>query len=190
MENQSQNQPEQQQQQQQQLPELSPRYPPPSRTGLSPHQQYQLDILWKNHNQEVEQMRDFKNHQLPLTRMKRMMKANRDVKLVSSEAPVVLSKACEMFIHDLILRAWLDAQENHVCTIETINIYDAICRVDNYKFLILPSSSSGGAGSNSSEVRGQSHDSSVGETNPGVTMTEEEQLFGVNLGTHIDDDII
>ncbi|KAF3341103.1 hypothetical protein FCM35_KLT09947 [Carex littledalei] len=184
MENQSQNQPEQQQ-----LPELPPRYRPLSRTGLLPHQQYELDMLWKNHNQEVEHMRDFKHHQLPLTRMKRMMKANRDIKLVSSEAPVVLAKACEMFIHDLILRAWLDAVENHVCTIETINIYDAVCRIDPYKFLILPSSGSG-AGINSSEVRGQSHDSSVGETNPGVTITEEEQPFGVNPGMCMDDNII
>lgn len=184
MENRSQKQPEQQQ-----LQELSPKYPT---VELLPHQQYQVDVLWKNHNQEVEQMTDFKTHQLPVTRIRRVMKAGRGVDLVSSEAPVMIAKACEMFIQDLTLRAWIDAEENDMSTLEPINFYDAICHTSAYKFLILPSGTGNSSGgSSSSEVRTRSQYPSVGETNPYVipTAVEAEQPFGVNLGTHMDEEL-
>ncbi|CAG8611464.1 5184_t:CDS:2 [Paraglomus brasilianum] len=37
---------------------------------------------------------DFKNHPLPLARIKKVMKVDEDVKMISSEAPVIFAKAC------------------------------------------------------------------------------------------------
>jgi hypothetical protein len=48
---------------------------------------------------------DFKNHNdLPLARIKRIMKSDEDVRMISAEAPVLFAKACEMFILELTLR--------------------------------------------------------------------------------------
>ncbi|KRX00273.1 Histone-fold [Pseudocohnilembus persalinus] len=49
----------------------------------------------------------FKNHQLPLARVKKIMKSDEDVRMISSEAPVLFAKACEIFIIELTHRAWL-----------------------------------------------------------------------------------
>jgi nuclear transcription factor Y, gamma len=165
MENRSQNQPEEK------LTELYLGFPPQPPLTLSPHQQYQLDVLWKNHKEEVEHMTDFKTHPLPVTRVRRVMKACREVEMVSSEAPIMIAKACEMFIHDLTLRAWINAQENTMSTIETINFYDAICHTDNYKFLIMPR---GGRGSSSAATSGSQYPPAI-ETKPQVLVTDEEQ---------------
>ncbi|KAH8521922.1 hypothetical protein H0E87_002815 [Populus deltoides] len=41
-------------------------------------------------------------HSLPLARIKKIMKkSGDDVKMISGEAPIVFSKACELFIEDL-----------------------------------------------------------------------------------------
>ena len=51
---------------------------------------------------------DFKGnkHQLPLARIKKIMKSDEDVRMISAEAPILFAKACELFILDLTLRAW------------------------------------------------------------------------------------
>lgn len=43
---------------------------------------------------------DFKSnkHQLPLARIKKIMKSDEDVRMISAEAPVLFAKACELFI--------------------------------------------------------------------------------------------
>jgi nuclear transcription factor Y gamma len=45
-------------------------------------------------------------HQLPLARIKKIMKSDEDVRMISAEAPVLFAKACELFVLDLTLRAW------------------------------------------------------------------------------------
>lgn len=47
---------------------------------------------------------DYKNQQLPLARIKKIMKSDEDVRMISAEAPVLFAKACEMFILELTLR--------------------------------------------------------------------------------------
>lgn len=53
-------------------------------------------------------MLDYKQnkHQLPLARIKKIMKSDEDVRMISAEAPVLFAKACELFILDLSMRAW------------------------------------------------------------------------------------
>ena len=43
---------------------------------------------------------------LPLARIKKIMKSDEDVRMISAETPILFAKACEMFIMELTLRSW------------------------------------------------------------------------------------
>lgn len=86
--------------------------------------------------QEIEQINDFKNHQLPLARIKKIMKADEDVRMISAEAPILFSKACELFILELTIRSWLHAEENKRRTLQKNDISAAITRTDIFDFLV------------------------------------------------------
>ncbi|GAU11538.1 hypothetical protein TSUD_345290 [Trifolium subterraneum] len=44
--------------------------------------QQQLQAFWAKQSQEIEKVTDFKNHSLPLARIKKIMKADEDVRMV------------------------------------------------------------------------------------------------------------
>jgi len=47
----------------------------------------------------------FKNHNdLPLARIKRIMKSDEDVRMIRAETPVLFARACELFILELTIR--------------------------------------------------------------------------------------
>ncbi|KAF2309488.1 hypothetical protein GH714_003226 [Hevea brasiliensis] len=58
--------------------------------------QQQLQTFWTNQYQEIEQATDFKNHSLPLARIKKIMKADEDVRMISAEAPVIFARAFDI----------------------------------------------------------------------------------------------
>lgn len=99
-------------------------------------QQQQLQMFWANQMQEIEQTNDFKNHSLPLARIKKIMKADEDVRMISAEAPVIFAKACEMFILELTLRSWIHTEENKRRTLQKNDIAAAISRTDVFDFLV------------------------------------------------------
>ncbi|KAI8529223.1 hypothetical protein RHMOL_Rhmol12G0208000 [Rhododendron molle] len=100
------------------------------------HQQNQLNTFWTHQRQEIESATDFKNHQLPLARIKKIMKADEDVRMISAEAPVLFAKACELFILELTIRSWLHAEENKRRTLQKNDIAAAITRTDIFDFLV------------------------------------------------------
>ena len=99
------------------------------------HQQ-QLRMFWQQQMQEIESGGDFKNHQLPLARIKKIMKSDEDVRMISSEAPVLFAKACEMFILELTLRSWIHSEENKRRTLQRNDIAAAITKTDIFDFLV------------------------------------------------------
>jgi nuclear transcription factor Y gamma len=99
-------------------------------------QQQQLQMFWTNQMHEIEQTTDFKNHSLPLARIKKIMKADEDVRMISAEAPVIFAKACEMFILELTLRSWIHTEENKRRTLQKNDIAAAISRTDVFDFLV------------------------------------------------------
>ncbi|KAL4273234.1 hypothetical protein GQ457_13G000570 [Hibiscus cannabinus] len=120
---------------------------PPAAFSNSPHQlayqqaqhfhhQQQLQVFWANQMQEIEHTVDFKNHSLPLARIKKIMKADEDVRMISAEAPVIFAKACEMFILELTLRSWIHTEENKRRTLQKNDIAAAISRTDVFDFLV------------------------------------------------------
>lgn len=98
--------------------------------------QQQLQTFWANQYQEIEKVNDFKNHSLPLARIKKIMKADEDVRMISAEAPVVFARACEMFILELTLRSWNHTEENKRRTLQKNDIAAAITRTDIFDFLV------------------------------------------------------
>ncbi|KAL7205116.1 hypothetical protein ACSBR2_018104 [Camellia fascicularis] len=86
----------------------------------------QLQSFWANQYQEIEKVNDFKNHNLPLARIKKTMKADENVRMISAEAPIVFARACEMFILELTLRSWNHTEENKRRTLQKNDIAAAI----------------------------------------------------------------
>jgi nuclear transcription factor Y, gamma len=109
-----------------------------------------LNNFWTEQLQQMRELgtaipqteQDFKNHNdLPLARIKRIMKSDEDVRMISAEAPVLFAKACEMFILELTLRSWSYSENNKRRTLQKEDIREAIQRTDIFDFLVdLPNS--------------------------------------------------
>ncbi|KAI8601035.1 putative nuclear transcription factor Y subunit C-2 [Dissophora ornata] len=93
--------------------------------------------FWKEQITAAEEFdSDFKNHPLPLARIKKVMKSDPEVKMISAEAPILFSKACEIFICEITRRAWLHAEENKRRTLQRSDVASAASRSDQFDFLI------------------------------------------------------
>ncbi|XP_015958658.1 nuclear transcription factor Y subunit C-2 [Arachis duranensis] len=95
-----------------------------------------LHNFWDNQYREIEQAADFRIHSLPLARIKKIMKADENVKMISAEAPIIFSKACEMFIMELTMRAWNNAEENKRRTLQKNDIAAAVTKTEVFDFLV------------------------------------------------------
>lgn len=56
--------------------------------------------------------------------------------MISAEAPMLFSKAAEIFIMELTLRAWVHTEENKRRTLQRSDIAMAISKCDQFDFLI------------------------------------------------------
>lgn len=79
----------------------------------------------------------YKDLQLPLARIKRLMKVEEEVKMVASEVPILFSKVAEMFIEELTLRAWINTEENKRRILQKNDLSAAVKTSDVYDFLIF-----------------------------------------------------
>lgn len=97
-----------------------------------------LEQFWPKVTDEIRTMSisDLKRQELPLARIKKIMKLDEDVKMISAEAPVLFGKACEMFIHELTMRAWVHTEDNKRRTLQRNDIAMAITKYDQFDFLI------------------------------------------------------
>lgn len=101
-----------------------------------------LESFWMGQIAEMDSLdigteQDFKNHNdLPLARIKRIMKSDEDVRMISAEAPVLFAKACEMFILELTLRAWCNSEKCKRKTLQKEDIESAIKNTDIFDFLV------------------------------------------------------
>ncbi|KAK4389309.1 UNVERIFIED_CONTAM: Nuclear transcription factor Y subunit C-2 [Sesamum calycinum] len=76
-------------------------------------------------------------HALPLARIKKIMKnSSEDVKMISGEAPIVFSKACELFIEELTKRAWAMTLQGKRRTMQREDVASAVITTDIFDFLI------------------------------------------------------
>jgi len=96
-----------------------------------------LNTYWQNQVTKLEtEEHDYKLHQLPLARIKKVMKADPEVKMISAEAPILFAKGCDIFITELTMRAWIHAEENKRRTLQRSDIASALAKSDMFDFLI------------------------------------------------------
>eukprot|EP00898_Chlorokybus_atmophyticus_P008009 jgi/Chlat1/8209/Chrsp76S09206 len=96
----------------------------------------QMQLFWQRQAQEIATVTDFKNHQLPLARIKKIMKSDEDVRMISAEAPALFAKACELFILELTLQSWIHTEDNKRRTLQKNDIAAAITKTDIFDFLV------------------------------------------------------
>ena len=64
------------------------------------------------------------------------MKMDEEVKMISVETPLLISKACELFIIELSYRGWAHTIESNRRTLQRNDIAQAISNNDFYDFLL------------------------------------------------------
>ena len=64
------------------------------------------------------------------------MKMDEEVKMISVETPLLISKACELFIIELAYRGWAHTIESNRRTLQRNDIAQAISNNDFYDFLL------------------------------------------------------
>lgn len=106
--------------------------------GGSSDAQQTLQSFWPRVMDEIRNltMKDFRVQELPLARIKKIMKLDEDVKMISAEAPVLFAKAAQIFITELTLRAWIHTEDNKRRTLQRNDIAMAITKFDQFDFLI------------------------------------------------------
>eukprot|EP01133_Synstelium_polycarpum_P006270 gene6270-7275_t len=101
---------------------------------LHMHLENKLADFWRNSTTEIGN--DFKTHDLPLARIKKIMKSDEEVNKISAEVPMLFSKACELFILEITHRSWVHTEMNKRRTLQRIDIANALSRSDTFDFLI------------------------------------------------------
>ncbi|KAL0919457.1 hypothetical protein M5K25_011552 [Dendrobium thyrsiflorum] len=91
---------------------------------------------WADQYREMEETSNFKRQRLPLHGIKRIMKADEDVKMISPETLVIFARACEMFIIELTHKGWVHAQKRNHVTIQKNDIVSAVKQTDYCDFLV------------------------------------------------------
>ncbi|KAG5617963.1 hypothetical protein H5410_017787 [Solanum commersonii] len=103
---------------------------------LLQQQPMELQLFWAAQLQEIKQIRDFRVHSLPISRVKKIMKSDKDVHMISAEAPVLIAKACELFIQELTHRSWLNAQEYQRRTLKKTDFITVLRETELFDFLV------------------------------------------------------
>jgi histone H3/H4 len=105
--------------------------------GLQGNSRDILTTYWQQVINHLEsENHDYKIHQLPLARIKKVMKADPEVKMISAEAPILFAKGCDIFITELTMRAWIHAEDNKRRTLQRSDIAAALAKSDMFDFLI------------------------------------------------------
>ncbi|KAI8146531.1 histone-fold-containing protein [Fennellomyces sp. T-0311] len=98
---------------------------------------FDLTRFWQEEIANTQSLEaNFKTHPLPLARIKKVMKSDPEVKMISAEAPILFAKACEVFITELTKRAWVHAEESKRRTLLRSDIAMGISKTDMCDFLI------------------------------------------------------
>ncbi|GAA0147823.1 hypothetical protein Leryth_021702 [Lithospermum erythrorhizon] len=77
-------------------------------------------------------------HSLPLARIKKIMKQSNDegdAMMISGEAPIVFSRACELLIEELSKKSWIIAAESKKKILQKEDVVSAIMATDVFDFL-------------------------------------------------------
>ncbi|KAK4056517.1 CCAAT- binding transcription factor component [Microbotryomycetes sp. JL221] len=95
------------------------------------------DRFWQHTINVAEQSdEDFKFQMLPLARIKKVMKSDPQVKMISSEVMILFEKACQIFIQETTARSHLISLESGRRTLTRQDVSNALSKSDVFDFLI------------------------------------------------------
>ncbi|KAL1536956.1 nuclear transcription factor Y subunit C-3-like [Salvia divinorum] len=98
------------------------------RASFMNHLKHNLHNFWRERLSEIcDAPTDVRTpHTLPLARIKKVMKSDDKVRMISADTPVLFSKACELFVMELSVRAWMHTQLNNRKTLQRNDVAYAI----------------------------------------------------------------
>jgi len=103
-------------------------------------QEYSAEVERKlqEKREEIQSMDSeaLKCHQLPLARVKKIMKSDEEVRMISAEVPALFAQACELFIIEMSLRAWKSTVDSNRKTLQRSDVSAAVAHTDMFDFLI------------------------------------------------------
>ena len=103
--------------------------------------QDQLNMFWKREEQIAKNLDPhdtdmFKCDAAPLARVKKIMRLDEKINLIGVEVPVLLRKACDMFMKDLTMRTWAHTEAKQRKTLGLGDLGDAMKEDEMFDFLI------------------------------------------------------
>lgn len=153
-------------------PGMTPAYYP----SLSKEAKELFEAFWIRTHEKInsDDQDQTKVSKLPLARIKKIVKMDEDVQMIGSEVPVLFSKAAEIFIQELSIRAWIHTEENRRRTIQRNDISMAVARNEQFDFLIdvVPREDSHSAESNECSSPGIKDGSNSNFNQPSYTESK------------------
>uniref|UniRef100_A0A0D9XY37 Core Histone H2A/H2B/H3 domain-containing protein n=1 Tax=Leersia perrieri TaxID=77586 RepID=A0A0D9XY37_9ORYZ len=101
-----------------------------------PMSHQQMDEFWSNQQKDIEAIKDFSDHAIPMARLKNIVSSQKGNMMMTFDMPAFLSKMCELFVQELAIRAWACAQSHNRCIILDTDIAEAIASTECYDFLV------------------------------------------------------
>lgn len=99
-----------------------------------------LKAYWTQENLKINRLSpysdDMFHYEMPLARIKKIMRFDEQVVMIGAAAPILLSKACELFLGDIATRAWHHTSQSRRRTVKFSDITAALPKTDVFDFLI------------------------------------------------------
>ncbi|EGD76414.1 hypothetical protein PTSG_07533 [Salpingoeca rosetta] len=92
--------------------------------------------FWKKQLATSKKPQDFRVQQVPVNRVKRIMRLDEQVKQLSLDAPIIMAKAAEFFIAQLTTAAWKETTQENKRVIQPRHIRNAAKQEEQYDFLV------------------------------------------------------
>ncbi|CAN6356446.1 unnamed protein product [Urochloa humidicola] len=105
------------------------------RTPMPVSQQEMIDDFWKKRQVEIEEIQDFGDRAIPMTRVKKVICNEKGKMMMTFDTPSFLTKACEIFVQEIAFRAWMCANSHNRSIILDSDIAEAIASTQSYDFL-------------------------------------------------------
>ncbi|CAN6329367.1 unnamed protein product [Urochloa humidicola] len=105
------------------------------RTPMPVSQQEMIDDFWRKRQVEIEEIQDFGDRAIPMTRVKKVICNEKGKMMMTFDTPSFLTKACEIFVQEIAFRAWMCANSHHRRIILDSDIAEAIASTQSYDFL-------------------------------------------------------
>ncbi|XP_006661675.1 nuclear transcription factor Y subunit C-1-like [Oryza brachyantha] len=106
-----------------------------SRLQLLAQQRRTMEKFWSWTHEQIEESSGGQELILPIARVKNVIHAEEGGMMLSADTPAFVTKLCEIFVQELILRAWLCADSHNREIILGTDIVEAITTTESYHFL-------------------------------------------------------